>query len=139
MSDDKKGDNGKEIPEQGVETGIPMVPPPLAQPKNPGPPQKGGGKPNFPIMRDHDRLRAENLQLKLMNMALQEKELMGQLESVQATTVGLQKKYIELQAELSQKYGVDLVTSQVRSSDGAIIPRVSSGSAPQPIPSSPKP
>lgn len=90
----------------------------------------------YPIMEPGDRLRAENLQLKLMNMALQEKELMSKLEGVQAATRNLQKQYLALQRELGQKYKVDLTTSQVRSSDGAIVPRPA---APSPLSPSPKP
>lgn len=91
---------------------------------------------DYPIMEPGDRLRAENLQLKLMNMALQEKELLSKLESVRAATVNLQKLYLGMQKELSQKYEVDLTISQVRSSDGAIVPRPTE---PQPSSPSPKP
>jgi hypothetical protein len=91
---------------------------------------------NYPIMEPGDRLQAENLQLKLMNMALQEKELLSKLEGVRAATINLQKLYLGMQLDLSQKYKVDLTTSQVRSSDGAIVPRPTN---PQPPSPSPKP
>jgi hypothetical protein len=117
MSEENSGDNGQnELPSEAT---FPKLEP--------------GSE--YPIMEPGDRLRAENLQLKLMNMALQEKELRAKLESVQRATGGLQQQYLALQSELGKKYGVDLITSQVRASDGAIVPRPQ---PPQPDTPSPK-
>lgn len=121
MSEENKGDNGQELL---TATGFS--------------PPKAADQPNYLIMETEDRLRAENLQLKLMNMALKEKELLAQLELVRGTTMELQKQYLKLQIELSQKYGVDLTVAQVRSSDGAIVPRPGAAQ-PQPPSVSPKP
>jgi hypothetical protein len=73
-------------------------------------------------MSTEDKLRAENLQLRLMNIELQEKELMGRLSRLQVEAQRVQKEYLELRQELEKKYDVDLSKSRVRSSDGAILP-----------------
>ena len=75
------------------------------------------------IMEPEDRLRAENIQLKLMNLDLQEESLARQVRQLREDRSMLQKRYRDLRAELEKKYDVDLGKSEVRASDGAIVPQ----------------
>lgn len=79
----------------------------------PAPPKK---------MEPGDRLRAENLQLKILNLTYQEEVLESRLEMLRKDRSALQRKYVELKKQLEQKYNVNLSTSEVRPSDGAIVP-----------------
>lgn len=73
-------------------------------------------------MDSEDRLRAENLQLKLMNLSLQEKLLIAKLNSLQQEKSGLQEQYMQLQKELETKYEVDLNKTEIKAGDGSFVP-----------------
>jgi hypothetical protein len=81
----------------------------------------------YQIMDAEDRLRSENLQLKLMNMGLQEEGKLRELAKLRADRAEVQQQFIKLRKELEKKYDVNLSTVEVRAGDGAIIP---SGSTP---------
>jgi len=84
-----------------------------------------------------DRLEAENLHLRAIMLAQKETMIQMQVLSIQKQRLEAQAALLKLQEQLAKKYGVDLNTHEVRSEDGAVIPRASS--APQTLtPSQPQ-
>lgn len=76
----------------------------------------------YQVMEAEDRLRSENLQLKIMNMGLQEEGLLRQLAALRSDRSELQQEYIALRRELEKKYDIDLSKVEVRAGDGALVP-----------------
>jgi hypothetical protein len=70
-----------------------------------------------------DRLRCENLQLKLMNLVLQKKEQLRALENIDTQIGQVQVAYIAQQREMQEKYNVDFSVSEIESGTGKIVPR----------------
>jgi hypothetical protein len=90
----------------------------------------GSTKLDPPKLTSEEGLRAENMQLKLMNLELQEGAILSEVELLQTkladvrqTKGRLRMQYRALQLELEKKYHVDLSKSEVRSEDGAIVPK----------------
>ena len=83
--------------------------------------QPAQGK-KYQTMDAEDRLRSENLQLKLMNMGLQEEGKLRELAVLRADRADIQQQFIKLRKELEKKYNIDLSSVEVRAGDGALIP-----------------
>lgn len=84
----------------------------------------GQEAPSGPVtIETGDRLRAENLQLKLMNLALREKNIQAELAVLRKEQSRLQTEYLQMQKDLEEKYGIDLNTSMVNSDDGTVRPK----------------
>ena len=81
----------------------------------------------YKVMEVEDRLLSENLQLKLMNLGLQEEGKLRELAKLRAERADVQQQYVKLRQDLEKKYDVDLSKVEVRAGDGALIP---SGSTP---------
>ena len=75
-----------------------------------------------------DLLEAENLQLRVMNLSLQEQTILEQLSQMRGERNSLQKKLLDHRDYVSQKYDIDFEKFEIRSSDGAVLPK---GSTPQ--------
>jgi len=72
------------------------------------------------FVEEIDRLRAENLQLKVL-------QINTQLEALQQRRHALLVEMENLQGILEAKYHIDLRTHQIRSEDGVIVPINGSG------------
>ena len=70
-----------------------------------------------------DRLEAENLQLRVMNLSLQEQSLVVELGSLQSERATLQAQLLEHRKKMAEKYEIDFKEYEIRSNDGAIVPR----------------
>lgn len=69
-----------------------------------------------------DLLRSENLQLRLMNISLQEQRLVADISALREERGKLQQEYVALRRELEEKYGIDLSKSEIRAGDGVVVP-----------------
>jgi len=70
-----------------------------------------------------DLLEAENMQLRVMNIALQEQGLVQQLGQLRGDREELQRKMMEHRVEIEKKYDADFSKFEVRAGDGAIVPK----------------
>jgi hypothetical protein len=73
-------------------------------------------KPQPIVLEEVDRLRLENVQLKLMNANARMSEL-------DRAADGLQKEYMKMLGELSKKYGFDPGTTELEPGTGRVVPR----------------
>ena len=74
-----------------------------------------------------DRLEAENLHLKILNLAQQEQLLHQKVAVLQKERTDLHNKLVEMRDSLAEKYDINMQTHEVRNTDGAVIER---GTAP---------
>ena len=65
------------------------------------------------MVSEEDRLRIENLQLKLQNCALQDERLARELTNCRETMAKIQKDIIEFRNTLGEKYGVDFTKTRI--------------------------
>jgi hypothetical protein len=83
------------------------------------------------IVEEVDRLRAENVHLKLMTLVHRETVLTQQmadienrlLPDIQREREGLNAKMAEIRTAIEQKYGISLQTHIIRPGDGMVIQR----------------
>lgn len=68
------------------------------------------------VLEEVDRLKLENIQLKLMNAQSRAMEL-------ERSISGFEKGYLKLLSELSQKYGFDPATTELEPGSGRVVPR----------------
>jgi hypothetical protein len=69
-----------------------------------------------------DRLEAENLHLKVVNMAHELHYLQLQIEEKQLRLKGVQKEIMNKRAVIEMKYKIDLSTHEIREGDGLVLP-----------------
>jgi len=67
-----------------------------------------------------DRLAAENLHLRIINLNQEERLLLQQLGAKQQERTVVQQKLLELRGHIEQKYSVDLTTHEIRETDGLV-------------------
>ncbi len=84
--------------------------------------------PPIKYLSREDLLEAENLQLRVMNLSLQEQTILEQLTHLRGERNAVQKKLLEHREHVSKKYDIDFDKCEIRSSDGAVLPK---GSTPQ--------
>jgi hypothetical protein len=75
------------------------------------------------FVSDLDRVKAENLHLKLMVTAYKVKDAQLQLQKYREEQQEYQTEIAQTFADLQQKYNINLTTHEIRASDGAVIPR----------------
>jgi len=83
------------------------------------------------VVEEIDRLKAENLNLKMFNLTSRETILQQQIADLQSRQLpalrserdALNEKMMELRKGLEEKYGISLQTHQIRAEDGVVIPR----------------
>jgi hypothetical protein len=89
-------------------------------------------KPAEPVVVDEvDRLRAENLNLQLINLVNRETILQQQVADMQNRQLPelhrerqvINDKMTAMRVDLEQKYGINLNTHHIRPDDGLVIPR----------------
>lgn len=88
----------------------------------------GEPKQEVRFMEEGDRLKAENLQLQVMNLALQERELLRTISDLRDKMNEAQGRLLAHRSEMGAKYKIDFERMEVRAGDGAILPK---GSTPQ--------
>ena len=71
-----------------------------------------------------DRLRAENLHLKVINLNHEEQLLLQQLTGKQQERAAIQQQLGALKEEIEKKYSVNLTTHEIRETDGQVQLRV---------------
>jgi hypothetical protein len=78
-------------------------------------------------LSEEDKLRIENLQLKLQNCNLQEERLKSELDSCQEVTARIKNSIIALRNTIAEKYGVDFSKTRI-ANDGTLIESSAMGS-----------
>lgn len=79
------------------------------------------------IVEEVDRLRAENLNLKLLQIVNRETILQQQLNELQRERTAHQERMQAMREMLESKYGINLTTHHIRPEDGVVIPRPKQG------------
>lgn len=92
----------------------------MEEPKDSGESKEPEGP---PVISVEDRLTAENLHLKLMNLSLHEQRIVNELTDVRAQRSVLQAQLIDTRRHLGEKYNVDFGKFDIRAEDGAIVPK----------------
>lgn len=72
-----------------------------------------------------DRLIAENLHLRLMNVSMQEQNLTQEISRMRTEREELQRKLLVHRDEVAKKYGIDFEKSEIRAGDGMVVARSS--------------
>lgn len=81
-----------------------------------------------PIVVDEvDRLKAENLNLKLITLVNRETILQQQMTDIQNQRTKMQQEMYAMRQVLQEKYGINLTTHHIRPEDGVVIPRPQQG------------
>lgn len=70
-----------------------------------------------------DKLMIENLQLKVMNISLQEQSLIQHLGQLRSERDSVQQQLLAHRDEMSKKYGIDFTKFDVHPCDGRIVPK----------------
>lgn len=83
----------------------------------------GEPKREMRFLEQEDRLTAENLQLRVMNISLQEQNLVNELGSLRTQRTELQQQLLAHRDAMSKKYNIDFNEYEVRAGDGAIMPK----------------
>jgi hypothetical protein len=80
-----------------------------------------GQEPIF--LTKEERLEAENMQLRLMNLAMQEQQLLQNISQLRKDREDMQRQMIAHRDKIGKKYNIDFSKCEVRAGDGAIVPR----------------
>ena len=75
------------------------------------------------VVSELDRVKAENLHLRLLIAAYKVKDAQTQYLSYQEEQSELQAAIVQSRAELQEKYGIDLEIHEIRSDTGLVVPR----------------
>lgn len=76
---------------------------------------------NNPI-DEMDRLRAENLQLRALNLISRKRELLRSIEEVDNSLRKVQEETTGFKSVLASKYNIDFTKQQIEPSTGRVIP-----------------
>lgn len=92
--------------------------------------EEGNGKKEAEsiFISKEDRLVAENLHLRVVNLAHEARALQEQLQQKTQQLQKLQQDIGEKRSELEVKYNIDLATHEIRESDGQVMPRTAQNS-----------
>lgn len=74
-----------------------------------------------------DRLEAENLHLRVLNLAHELTSLQNEINVKRGRINELQKQILARRSEIEKKYNIDLNTHEIRDEDGAVLPRGQAG------------
>lgn len=72
------------------------------------------------VINEVDRLKAENLQLRLMNLAHERSAVLQELQRKDAALHDQQTAFRAFQEELEKKYGVDFKTHEMDADTGIV-------------------
>lgn len=75
------------------------------------------------IVSELDRVKAENLHLKLLITAYKVKDAQQELQRYSTEQRVMQTAIVECQAEIAEKYSIDLTTHEIQGDTGEVIPR----------------
>lgn len=75
------------------------------------------------IVSELDRLKAENLNLRLLNLVNRESVLQQQLTEIQNERLLIAQQMGAMRKDMEERYGVNLSTHHIRPGDGLVIPR----------------
>jgi hypothetical protein len=84
-------------------------------------------KPRVQQVDEIDRLKLENVHLRLLLCAFKEKSLVDELHKARAERSELQQQIVVLNKQLVDKYGVDPATQEVSAETGQVLPRGQAG------------
>lgn len=76
------------------------------------------------VVAEVDRLKAENINLKLLGNINKETILQHQLNDLQRERQELNAKMAELRREIEVKYGINLTTHHIMPDNGVVVPRM---------------
>lgn len=75
------------------------------------------------IVAEVDRLKAENLNLKLLNTVNKETILQHQLNDLQRERQDLNRQMAEMRHAMEVQYGINLTTHHIQPGSGLVVPR----------------
>ena len=86
--------------------------------------ESNGKKDEEPVfVNKEDRLEAENIHLRVVNLAHEAQMLQAQLQDKSVQIQQLQQDILAKRLELEEKYSIDLSTHEIRETDGQVIAR----------------